>query len=145
MALLGGQNFRTVQTEATGSYAAGLPAGSGMSASVAQSAGSGMPASAAQPAGQVLPASGSAAQGEAVSRYMSDMPVEEIVKLMTFEEAGKVVVDIGVCKGMTMAEVAERRPPSLKFYLYGGYKGNNNILRAAAQIMLDSLELQKAG
>ncbi len=145
MALLGGQNFRTVQTEATGSHAAGLPAGSGMSASVARSAGSGMPVSAAQSADKTLPASGSVAQGEAASRYTPDMPVEEIVKLMTFEEAEKVVVDIGVCKGMTMAEVAERRTPSLKFYLYGGYKGNNNILRAAAQIMLDSLELQKAG
>lgn len=133
MALLGGQNFQTAQTEVTSLSAAGLPAVSSM------------PASAAQPAGQALPASGSAAQGEAVSRYTPDMPVEEILKLMTFEEAEKVVVDIGVCKGMTMAEVAERRTPSLKFYLYGGYKGNNNILRAAAQIMLDSLELQKAG
>ena len=140
MALLGGQNFRTVQTEA-----AGLPAKSSMSASVAQSARSSMPTPAAQPAGQALSAPGSAAQETAVSRYTPDMPVEEIMKLMTFEEAGKVVVDIGVCKGMTMEEVAERRPPSLKFYLYGGYKGNNNILRAAAQIMLDSLELQKAG
>ena len=73
------------------------------------------------------------------------MPVEEIVKLMTFEEAGKVVVDTGVCKGQTIAEVAERRPPSLKFYLYGGYRGDNNILRAAAQIMLDSLSAKKAG
>ncbi len=140
MALLGGQNFRTVQTEA-----AGLPAKSSMSASVAQSARSSMPTPAAQPAGQALSAPGSAAQETAVSRYTPDMPVEEIMKLMTLEEAGKVVVDIGVCKGMTMEEVAERRPPSLKFYLYGGYKGNNNILRAAAQIMLDSLELQKAG
>lgn len=67
------------------------------------------------------------------------------MKLMTFEEAGKVVVDTGVCMGQTLAEVAERRPPSLKFYVYGGYKGDNNILRAAAKIMLDSLAAKKAG
>ncbi len=85
------------------------------------------------------------AAGKAQARYTPDMPVEEIVKLMTFEEAGKVVVDTGVCKGQTIAEVAERRPPSLKFYLYGGYRGDNNILRAAAQIMLDSLAVKKAG
>lgn len=85
------------------------------------------------------------AQEKAEARYIPDMPVEEIVKLMTFEEAGKVVVDTGVCKGQTIAEVAERRPPSLKFYLYGGYRGDNNILRAAAQIMLDSLAVKKAG
>ncbi|WP_347281592.1 hypothetical protein [uncultured Alistipes sp.] len=92
-----------------------------------------------------LPVSGETVQEKADARYAPDMPVEEIVKLMTFEEAGKVVVDTGVCKGQTIAEVAERRPPSLKFYLYGGYRGDNNILRAAAQIMLDSLAAKKAG
>lgn len=91
-----------------------------------------------------LPVNGETAQGEPVPRYTPDMPVEEIVSLMTLEEAGKVVVDTGVSKGQTIAEVAERRPPSLKFYRYGGYKGPNNILRAAAQIMLDSMEGQKA-
>lgn len=91
-----------------------------------------------------LPINGETAQGEPVPRYTPDMPVEEIVSLMTLEEAGKVVVDTGVSKGQTIAEVAERRPPSLKFYRYGGYKGPNNILRAAAQIMLDSIEGQKA-
>lgn len=76
--------------------------------------------------------------------YTPDMPVEEIVKLMTYEEARNVVVDMGVCKDWTMEQVAERRPPSLRFYVYGGYKGNNNIVLAAAKIMLDSLEAQKA-
>lgn len=91
-----------------------------------------------------LPVNGETVQGEPVPRYTPNMPVEEIVSLMTLEEAGKVVVDTGVSKGQTIAEVAERRPPSLKFYRYGGYKGPNNILRAAAQIMLDSMEGQKA-
>lgn len=98
---------------------------------------------AASPEG-ALPVNGETAQGEPVPRYTPDMPVEEIISLMTLEEAGKVVVDTGVSKGQTIAEVAERRPPSLKFYRYGGYKGPNNILRAAAQIMLDSMEGQKA-
>lgn len=81
----------------------------------------------------------------AESGYMPGTPVEEILSRMTFEEAQKVVVDVGACKGWTMAEVADRRPPSLKYYVYGGYKGDNNILRAAAKIMLDSLEAKKAG
>ena len=76
--------------------------------------------------------------------YTADMPVAEIIKRMTFEEAQRVKVDEGTCSGWTMAEVAERRPPSLKWYVYG-YKKNNNILRAAAQIMWDSLNGQKAG
>ena len=91
-----------------------------------------------------LPVNVGTAQGETAPRYTPDMPVEEIVSLMTLEEAGRVVVDTGVSKGQTIAEVAERRPPSLKYYRYGGYKGPNNILRAAAQVMLDSIEGQKA-
>lgn len=84
-------------------------------------------------------------QEDSGSRFTPDMPVEEILAGMTLEEAGRVVVDTGVCRGQTLAEVAQRRPPSLKFYRYGGYKGDNNILRAAAQIMLDSMEAKKAG
>lgn len=130
MALLSGQN---VPTEAA--------------ASAGGNTGSAENAEGRGPAPEVLglPVSGETVQEKADARYTPDMPVEEIVKLMTFEEAGKVVVDTGVCKGQTIAEVAERRPPSLKFYLYGGYRGDNNILRAAAQIMLDSLAAKKAG
>lgn len=76
--------------------------------------------------------------------YTQDTPLEQILKQMTQEEAQNVVVDLGVCNGWTMAEVAERRAPSLKYYVYGGYRGNNNILKAAAQIMLESLTEQKA-
>ena len=130
MALLSGQN---VPTEAA------VSAG-GNTASAENAEGRGP-----EPEVLGLPVSGETVQEKADARYTPDMPVEEIVKLMTFEEAGKVVVDTGVCKGQTIAEVAERRPPSLKFYLYGGYRGDNNILRAAARIMLDSLAAKKAG
>ena len=132
MALLGGQNV-TVETAAS---FGGNTGNSGSAENVETR-------SAASETLE-LPAAGKA-QEKAEARYTPDMPVEEIVKLMTFEEAGKVVVDTGVCKGQTIAEVAERRPPRLKFYLYGGYRGDNNILRAAAQIMLDSLAVKKAG
>lgn len=95
--------------------------------------------------GTHLPVDGEAGQGAPAPRYTSDMSVEEIVSLMTLEEAGKVVVDTGTSKGQTIAEVAERRPPSLKYFIYGGYTGSNNVLRAAAQVMLDSITGQKAG
>lgn len=68
----------------------------------------------------------------------------ELLTLMTYEEACSVQVDVGTCRGQTMRNVAERRPASLKWYIQG-YGGDNNILRAAAQIMLDSLSAQKAG
>ena len=69
--------------------------------------------------------------------YTNEMSVEQIVGLMTLEQAKAVVVDDGMSKGMKMGEVAEKRPASLQFYLSVGYKKNNNILKAAAQILLD--------
>lgn len=75
--------------------------------------------------------------------YTADMPVEEILTLMTMEEAAAVVVDNGTCNGWTLAAVAEKRQASLKWYLHG-YTGSNNILRAGAKLMLDEIQLRKA-
>ena len=62
---------------------------------------------------------------------------------MTNEEAKNYVVTEGSCTGWRIEEVAARRLPSLKFYL-SGYKGNDNILRAAATIMLSIVESKAA-
>lgn len=66
--------------------------------------------------------------------YTKDMAVEEICARMTVEEAGALIVPIGSCKGWTLAQVADRRPISLKWYI-SGYNGDDNILRAGATIM----------
>lgn len=76
--------------------------------------------------------------------YTEETPVEEILQFMTLEDAKKVVVSAGTCRGQTVAEVAQRRPFSLKFYLSEAYQGRDNILRAAARLMLDNME-KKAG
>ncbi|WP_300913523.1 hypothetical protein [Faecalibaculum rodentium] len=76
--------------------------------------------------------------------YTEETPVEEILQFMTLEDAKKVVVSAGTCRGQTIAEVAQRRPFSLKFYLSEAYQGRDNILRAAARLMLDNME-KKAG
>jgi hypothetical protein len=76
--------------------------------------------------------------------YTADMPVDEICVLMSPEEAGAVVVDVGTCNGWTLAQVREKRPASLKWYL-NGYPGNNNILRAGAKLLLEGNTIQKAG
>ena len=75
--------------------------------------------------------------------YTKDMPVNEILARMTNEEAKNYVVTEGSCTGWRIEEVAARRLPSLKFYL-SGYKGNDNILRAAATIMLSIVERKAA-
>ena len=41
---------------------------------------------------------------------------------------------------MTIAEVAKKRPVNLRFYLTPGNKSKDNIVRAAAQLVLDSLQ-----
>lgn len=75
--------------------------------------------------------------------YTADMPVDEICALMTYEEARDIIVDVGTCKGWTLAQVAERRAASLKWYL-NGYQGDNNVLKAGARLMLESLTMDRA-
>ena len=76
--------------------------------------------------------------------YTKSSPVEEICRQMTYEQAQNVIVDCGTCKGWTLAQVADRRPASLRWYVKG-YQGENNILRAAAAIIWDSLQEKQAG
>lgn len=76
-------------------------------------------------------------------RYTADMPVDEICALMTYEEARNIIVDVGTCKGWTLAQVSERRAASLKWYL-NGYQGDNNVLKAGARLMLESLTMDRA-
>ena len=83
------------------------------------------------------------AKEEESPKYTKSTPVPEILKIMTMEEAEKVVVDVGICKDKTILEVANTRPAVLKYYQFGGYKGGNNILIAAATKMYNHLESQK--
>ena len=76
--------------------------------------------------------------------YTETTPVDQILQFMTLEDAKKVIVPTGTCRGWTLDEVAQRRRPSLRFYLSEGYQGKDNILRAAARLVLDDLE-KKAG
>ena len=82
------------------------------------------------------------AQAAPSATYTADMTVEEIVQRMTLDEAKAVVVTNGTCKGWTIAQVAERRAASLRFYLCSPTV--DNVLKAAAQIMLEASQ-RKAG
>lgn len=78
--------------------------------------------------------------------YTTETPVEEICKVMSVDEAMNYVITTGSCKGWTMAQAIARRPASVRFYLTPGYKGNDNILRASAAIVMRETEkLAKAG
>lgn len=71
--------------------------------------------------------------------YTTDTPVDNICSVMTLEEARNYVVKEGACNGWTLAQVEQRRPASLKFYV-NGYSGKDNILRAGAKLLLSATE-----
>lgn len=81
---------------------------------------------------------------QAAPSYTEDMTVEEICQVMTMEEAGAIVVSRGPCKGLTMAQVAERRPSSLRFFLTQ-FSECSNSQKAAATLLIQALEQKKAG
>lgn len=96
---------------------------------------------------QEAPAPESSTGGETTppaSSYPTDMPVEEICKIMTLEQARAVVVPTGTCKGWTLEKVAADRRSSLKFYVYS--QGNvDNVVKAAATLLWNELNQEKAG
>ncbi|ALP92514.1 hypothetical protein [Intestinimonas butyriciproducens] len=105
-----------------------------------QSRGDGLPAGGADEAQTAPDPQQAASAMEQTPAYTQDMPVDEILKTMTLEQARQVVVENGVYKGKTIAQVAQQRPVSLRFYLTPGNTSKNNIIRAAARLVLDSLE-----
>ena len=95
-----------------------------------------------EPAAEPLQPEDGAAGAVDTPSYTKDTPMEDILQVMTLEQAQQVIVDDGICKGMTIAQVAEKRPVNLRYYLIPG-KSKNNMVRAAAQLVLNSI--QKAG
>ena len=76
--------------------------------------------------------------------YTEDMTVEEIRARITVEQAMAVTVDFGTCKGWTLGQVLDRRPSSLRFYVFAA-KEASNVLKAAASLLLDDMTQKKAG
>ncbi len=103
----------------------------------------GQPTAGATSAPESAPAPETPAQSAPVT-YTADMTVEEITARMTLEQAKAVKVPGGTCKGWTLEQVAKDRPPSLKWLCHTAPFADNE-LKAAAAIVLNDLELKKAG
>lgn len=100
-----------------------------------------MPEVTSEPATASQPMPQTTAEAAPAATYTAEMTIEEIKERMTLDEAKAVVVSSGVCKGWTIAQVAERRAASLRFFLCAPFA--DNILKAASQMMLEQVE--KAG
>ena len=72
----------------------------------------------------------------ATPAFTATTPVEQILPQMTMQFALNYEVDCGVFKGKKLGQVAQEKPQSLEWYVTS-YRGNNNILRAAAKFLLD--------
>ena len=65
------------------------------------------------------------------------MPVEELMKIMTLEDAKGYVIPFGHYSGRTLGDICMEKPEAVNWYIES-YKGKNNILRAGAQILLNA-------
>lgn len=71
---------------------------------------------------------------EELSEHMS---VEELTKKMTLDDAKAYIIPMGFYKGKTIGELCLEKPSALTWYV-DSYGGKNNILRAAAKILLSA-------
>ncbi len=90
------------------------------------------------------PAASAEPKAAASPAYTEDMSVEDISARMTLDEARKVVVAEGTCKGWTLEQVAERRPSSLKFFVTPFCEATN-VFKAAATLMFQEVSQKMAG
>ena len=73
-----------------------------------------------------------------------NLPVEELANRMTYEQAKAVVIGgKGKFGGKSMGQVAVESPSSLDYFA-NSYRGHNNLIPAAARVLL-SQALPKAG
>lgn len=75
--------------------------------------------------------------------YTMDMDVEQIKSMMTLEEAMNLTISAGSFKGHPLGQTAAEKPSCLSWFMTG-YKGPDNILRAAASLLYESA-MQAAG
>jgi len=84
-----------------------------------------------------------AAMAPAKPTYTTATDVETILASMTLDAAKAVTVNIGMHKGKTLGQVAMERPGDLQWYV-NSYSGPDNILRAAARLLMDTAMEKKA-
>ena len=74
---------------------------------------------------------------QAKPAYTMDMDVEQIKSMMTLEEAMNLTISAGSFKGRPLGQTAAEKPSCLNWFMTG-YKGPDNILRAAAALLYES-------
>lgn len=82
-----------------------------------------------------------AVEGEpAPVSYDKTTPIDEICAVMTLEDAKNYVIDGGPYNGWKVGTLAERRPVKVLEMIIEKYPTEDNILRAATKLILDSMK-----
>ena len=72
--------------------------------------------------------------------YDKTTPIDEICTVMTLEDAKNYVIDGGPYNGWKVGTLAERRPVKVLEMIIEKYPTEDNILRAATKLILDSMK-----
>jgi hypothetical protein len=83
------------------------------------------------------------ANRQSPAEIRKDMPAEQIYPLLNRDSAAAIVISAGFHKGKTLGQLAVEKPKSLEWYVTS-YAGPDNLLRAAAKLLLD-IALGQAG
>lgn len=82
-----------------------------------------------------------AAEDEPTSvSYDKTTPIDEICTVMTLEDARNYVIEGGPYNGWKVGTLAERRPVKVLKVIIEKYPTEDNILRAATKLILDSMK-----
>ena len=72
--------------------------------------------------------------------YDKTTPIDEICAVMTLEDAKNYIIDGGPYNGWKVGTLAERRPVKVLEMIIEKYPTEDNILRAATKLILDSMK-----
>lgn len=72
--------------------------------------------------------------------YDKTTPIDEICAVMTLEDAKNYVIDGGPYNGWKVGTLAERRPVKVLEMIIEKYPTEDNILRAATKLIIDSMK-----
>ena len=72
--------------------------------------------------------------------YDKTTPIDEICAVMTLEDAKNYVIDVGPYNGWKVGTLAERRPVKVLEMIIEKYPTEDNILRAATKLILDTMK-----
>lgn len=90
--------------------------------------------------GEVIEQQAAAEDEPAPVFYDKTTPIDEICAVMTLEDAKNYVIDGGPYNGWKVGTLAERRPVKVLEMIIEKYPTEDNILRAATKLILDSMK-----